>query len=328
MRSGILGRRMRRREFLSAVGSAVAAWPLAASAQQNGLPVIGILENSGGVADFTKGLSEGGLAAGRDVVIETRSTRQFAELKTFADELVRRRVAVLATLGGVPTHEAKLATATIPIVFAVGGDPVELGLVANLNRPGGNLTGATFFAAQLLQKQVGMLRDLVPKAAAIGVLVNPNNPRRQADIQDVHAAARVLGLQVHVTEAGSERDLDAAFVRFGEHKVQIGIIAGDAFFFVQRERIVMLAARQGIPMMYNIRDYVQSGGLMSYGASLPDAFRQVGIYAARIVKGEKPGDLPVVQPTKFDLTINLKTAKALGLDVPNSVQLLADEVIE
>ena len=192
------------------------------------------------------------------------------------------------------------------------------------------LTGATFFAAQLLQKQVGMLRDLVPKAAAIGVLVNPNNLRRQADIQDVHEAARVLGLQFIVAEAGSERDdLDSAFVRFSATStVQIGHLAGDAFFFVQRERIVALAARHGIPMMYNIRDYVQSGGLMSYGASLPDVYRQAGLYAARIVKGEKPGDLPVVQPTKFDLTINIKTAKALGLDVPLHIQQLADEVMD
>lgn len=319
---------MRRREFLAAVGGALAARPVAAVAQQDRLPVIGILDNSGLVADFSKGLTEGGLADGRDVVIETRSTRRFADLKTFAEELVRLRVAVLAALGGVPAHEAKQATASIPIVFAVGGDPVEMGLVANLNRPGGNLTGVMFFAAQLLQKQVGMLRDVVPRATAIGVLVNPKNPRGKADIQDVHAAARVLGLRVHVEEAAVERDLDIAFVRFAEHQVHIGIIAGDAFFFVQRERIVELDTHHAIPMMYNIRDYVQSGGLMSYGASLPVAYRQAGLYAARIVKGEQPGDLPVVQPTKFDLTINLKTAKALGLDVPLHIQQLADEVIE
>ena len=319
---------MKRRKFLRTLAGAVATWPLAARAQQERLPVIGILDNSGAAGDFSKGLNEGGLVDGRDVVIEARSARHFAELKTLAEELVRRRVSVLAALGGIPTQEARQATTTIPIVFAVGGDPVELGLVANLNRPGGNLTGVTFFAAQLLQKQIGMLRDLVPRAADIGVLINPQNPRHQADIQDVQAAARALGLRVHVAEAGGERELDPAFVRFGESKAQIGIIAGDAFFFVQRERIVALAARHGIPMMYNIRDYVQAGGLMSYGASLPDAYRQAGLYAARIVKGEKPGDLPVVQPAKFDLTINIKTAKALGLDVPLYIQQLADEVIE
>lgn len=312
---------MKRRDFLSTLG-VMAAWPLAARAQSDGLPVVGILDNSGLVSAFRKGLSEGGLTEGQDVAIELRATGQYGE------ELVRRRVAVIAALGGVPTNAARQATSAVPIVFAVGGDPVELGLVANLNRPGGNLTGATFFAAQLLQKQVGILRDLVPKATTIGVLVNPNNPRRQADIRDVQAAAATLGLRVHVGEAGSAQDLDAAFTHLRQHNVQVGIIAGDAFFFVQRERIVALAARHAIPMMYNIRDYVSGGGLISYGASLPDAYRQAGIYAARIVKGEKPGDLPVVQPTKFDLTVNMRTATALGLEVPPLVQQLADEVIE
>jgi putative ABC transport system substrate-binding protein len=262
---------MKRREFLGAVGAAV-AWPIAARTQ-DGLPVIGILDNSGLVAAFRKGLSDAG------------------------------------------------------IVFAVGGDPVDLGLVANFNRPGGNLTGVTFFAAQLLQKQVGILRDLVPRAAAIGVLVNPNNPRRQAFIREVQGAAETTGFQVHVAEAGTEGEFDAAFARLKRH-AQVGIIAGDAFFFVQRERIVTLAARHAIPMMYNIRDYAIAGGLISYGTSLPDAYRQAGIYAARIVKGEQPGDLPVVQPAKFDLTINIKTAIALRLDVPLHLQQIADEIIE
>lgn len=308
--------------------SAAARWPHAAHAQQAGLPVVGIIDNSQLAAAFRKGLSESGLVEGQDVAIELRSTGQHAELKTFAEELVRRRVAVLAALGGLPANAAKQATATIPIVFTVGGDPVELGLVANLNRPGGNLTGSTFLAAQLLQKQVGILRDLVPKAAAIGVLFNPNNPRHRTDVQDVEAAARMLGLRAHVAGAGSGSDLDTAFARFSEHRAQVGIIAGDAFFHAQRERIVALAARHAIPMMYNIRDYVLAGGLLSYGASLPDAARQAGIYAARIVKGEKPGDLPVMQPTKFDLTLNMRTAKALGLDVPLHLQQIADEVIE
>jgi putative ABC transport system substrate-binding protein len=321
-----------RREFVS-LFAGVAAWPLAARAQQSAMPAVGILDSTGRagaklVAAFRAGLSEGGLIESRNVAIEYRSTEQYAELPAFADELVRHRVTVIAALGGVPAKAAKAATATIPIVFCVGGDPVELGLVASLNRPGGNLTGVTFFAAQLLQKQVGILRDLVPKATLIGILVNPNNPRHQADAGDVQAAARTLGLEVYVAKAGSERDLDAAFGRFMQRNAHALIIAGDAFFFFQREQIVALAARHALPMMYNLRDYVTAGGLMSYGASVAHAYRQAGIYAARLVKGEKPGDLPVMQPTKFDLIINLKAAKALALPIPDKLLSLADEVIE
>jgi len=320
---------MQRRQFITLLGGA-ATWPLAARAQQQALPIVGILDDLGGkwVPTFREGLSEGGLIESRNVAIEHRSTEQYVELPALAAELVRRRVAVIAALGGLPAKVAKAATATIPIVFIVGGDPVELGLVGSLNRPDGNLTGATFFAEQLLQKQVGILHDVVPNATMIGVLVNPNNPRHQVDAGDVQAAARTLGLEVHVAEAGSKRDLDAAFVRLMQQNARALIIAGDAFFVVQRKQIVALAARHAIPTMYNIRDYVVADGLMSYGASLPDALHQVGIYAARIVKGEKPGDLPVMQPTKFELTINLKTAKALGLTVPLIMQMTADEVIE
>jgi putative tryptophan/tyrosine transport system substrate-binding protein len=305
-------------------------WPLAARAQQPALPIVGILEDSGPkvVAAFREGLSEGGIVEGKNVAIEHASAQRYAELPALAGALVRRRVAVIAALGGVPAKGAKAATATIPIVFSVGGDPVELGLVASFNRPGGNLTGVTFFAAQLLQKQVGMLHDLVPKATTIGVLVNPNNPRHQADIGDVQAAGTTLGLEVEVAKAGSERDLDAAFVRLVQRNAHALIIAGDAFFLFQREQIAALAARHAIPAMYNSRDFVVAGGLMSYGASLTDAAHQAGIYAARIVKGEKPGDLPVMHPTKFELVINLKTAKALGLTVPDKLLVAADEVIE
>jgi putative tryptophan/tyrosine transport system substrate-binding protein len=321
---------MKRRQFITLLGSAAAAWPLAARAQQPAMPVIGILEDSGPkvVVAFRKGLSEGGLIEGSNVAIEHASTEQYAELPALADSLVRRRVAVIAALGGVPAKNAKAATATIPIVFSVGGDPVELGLVTSFNRPGGNLTGVTFFAAQLLQKQVGTLHDLVPKATTIGVLVNPNNPRHQADIDDVQSAGAMLNLEVEVAKAGSEHELDAAFVRFLQRNARALIIAGDAFFLFRREQIVALAARHAIPAMYNTRDFAIAGGLMSYGASLTDAARQAGIYAARIVKGEKPGDLPVMQPTKFELTINLKTAKALGLTVPDKLLVAADEVIE
>jgi putative ABC transport system substrate-binding protein len=310
---------MRRREFIAPLGGAAAGWPLAARAQQPLLPIVGILEDSGPkvVAAFREGLSQGGLIEGTDVAIEHASAQQYAELPALAEGLVRRRVAVIAALGGVPAKDAKAATATIPIVFSVGGDPVELGLVASFNRPGGNLTGVTFFAAQLLQKQVGIVHDLVPKATTIGLLVNPNNPRHQADIGDVQAAGGTLGLKVEVAKAGSERDLDAAFVRLVQRNARALILAGDAFFLFEREQIAALAAHHAIPAMYNSRDFVAAGGLISYGASLTDAAHQAGIYAARIVKGEKPSNLPVMQPTKFELVINLKTAKALGLTVPD-----------
>jgi len=205
---------------------------------------------------------------------------------------------------------------------------VEEGLVPNLNHPGGNMTGATFFAAQLLQKQLGILHDLAPKATTIGVLVNPNNPRHQSDARDAQAAARTLDLAVHLAKAGIERDLDAAFVDFTQSNTQALLIAGDAFFLVAREKIVALAARHGIPTMHNVREYVVAGGLVSYGTSVPDICPQVGVYAARIVKGEKAADLPVMQPTKLELIINIKAAKALGLDVPLYLHQLADEVIE
>jgi putative ABC transport system substrate-binding protein len=325
--------KINRRGFIGLIGGGMAAWPLAARAQQPVDPVVGVLDSAGSagarlVAAFREGLSEGGLVADRNVAIEQRSTEQYAELQALADDLVGRRVTVIAALGGLPARAAKAATTTIPIVFSVGGDPVELGLVASLNRPGGNLTGATFFAAHLLQKQLGILHDLVPKATVIGVLVNPNNPRHRTDAGDVQAAARTLGLEIHAAEAGSERGLDAAFERLRQHNARALIIAGDAFFFFQRNQIVALAARHAIPMMYNLRDYVVAGGLMSYGASVADAYRQAGIYVARIVKGEKAGDLPIIQPTKFDLIINPTTAKALDLTIPDRLLALADEVIE
>jgi putative tryptophan/tyrosine transport system substrate-binding protein len=280
------------------------------------------------VGAFRQGLKDGGVVEGRDATTDLRSTEQYPELRPLADQLVRRRVALIAALGGVPAKVAKAATSAIPIVFAIGGDPVEVGLVPNLNHPGGNITGATFFAAQLLQKQVDLLHDLVPSATIIGVLVNPNNPRYQSDIRDVQTAARTLGLEIHLAKAGNAHDLDAAFVDFTEHNARALVIAGDAFFFIERKKIATLAAGHGIPMMYNVRDFVLDGGLVSYGPSAPNLCRQVGIYAARIIKGEKAGDLPVMQPTKFDLIINMKTAKALGLTVSNQMQLLADEVIE
>jgi putative ABC transport system substrate-binding protein len=318
-----------RREFITLLGGA-AAWPLAARAQQATMPVAGILNSAGDkwVTGFRKGLSEEGQIEGRNVAIELRSTEQYGEVPSLAAELVQRRVAVIAALGGPAAAAAKAATATIPIVFSVGGDPVELGLVPNINRPGGNITGVTFFAKQLLQKQVGILHDLVPKASVLGLLINPNNWRHQADAGEVQAAARTLGLAVHVANASSERDLDAAFAGLVQRHAQALVIAGDAFFFRVSTKLVALAEQHSLAAIFGSREFVDAGGLMSYAASLADAHRQAGIYVGRILKGEKPGDLPVMQPSKFELVINLKTAKALGLDVPLHLQQLADEVIE
>jgi len=320
---------VKRREFITLLGSA-AAWPLAARAQQPAMPVVGILNSAGDkwVAAFRKGLGEEGQIEGRNVTIELRSTGQYGEVPSLAAEVVQRPVTVIAALGGPAAAAAKAATATIPIVFSVGGDPVELGLVPNINRPGANITGVTFFAKQLVQKQVGILHDLVPQASVFGVLVNPNNWRHQADADEVQAATRTLGLELHVANAGSERDLDAAFAGLVQRRVHALVIAGDAFFFRISSRLVALTKQHSVAAIFGSREFVDAGGLMSYAASLADAHRQAGIYVGRILKGEKAGDLPVMQPTKFELVINLKTAKALDLTIPPGVLAIADEVIE
>jgi len=320
---------MRRREFITLLGGAATGWPVATRAQQPEMPVVGILDTAGNAASpFRKGLYETGYLEGRNVAIELRSTEQYGELPALARELVRRRVAVIAALGGLAAPAAKAATTTIPIVFSIGGDPVELGLVASLNHPGGNITGVTFLAAQLLQKQVGILHDLVPKAAVIGALTNPNNPRSQADASSVQVAAHILGLQVVFASAGSEGELDAAYAGLAQRNVQALIIAGDALFLHAVKKLASLAVRHRIAAVFTSRQYAQAGGLMTYGASVVDSFRQAGVYAGRILSGEKPGDLPVMQPTKFELVINLQAAKAIGLDVPPLLQQLADDVIE
>jgi putative ABC transport system substrate-binding protein len=320
---------MRRRELITLIGGA-AAWPLAARAQQAAMPVVGILNSAGDkwVAAFRKGLSEEGQVEGRNVAIELRSTAQYGEVPSLTAELVQRRVAVIAALGGPAAAAAKAATATIPIVFSVGGDPVEFGLVPNINRPGGNITGVTFFAKQLVQKQVGILHDLVPKASALGVLINPNNWRHQADADEIQAAARTLGLDLHVAKAGSDGDLDAAFTGLVQHHAQALVIAGDAFFFRVSAKLVALTEQHSLAAFFGSREFADAGGLMSYAASLADAHRQAGVYVGRILKGEKPGDLPVMQPSKFEFVINVKTAKALGLTIPPGVLAIADEVIE
>jgi putative ABC transport system substrate-binding protein len=316
---------MRRREFLGVLGSAAAAWPHAVRAQA--MPIVGVLDSTDAVAAFRGGLSEAGYVEGRNVAIELRATGQNDRLPALAAELVRHPVMVIAALSGFAAYAAKAATTTIPIVFSIGGDPVELGLVGSLNRPGGNVTGATFFAAQLLQKQIGLLHELVPKAAVLGFLVNPDNPRAPADVGRVQVAARSLGLETHVVNAATERDIDAAFASLARRADAL-IVGGDALSSRASTSIAALAVRHAIPMICGTREIAEAGGLMSYAASRTDAYRQNGIYVGRILKGEKPGDLPVMQPTKYELVFNLKSAKALGIEIPPRLLFTADEVIE
>jgi putative tryptophan/tyrosine transport system substrate-binding protein len=327
---------MRRREFITLVGGAAVAWPLVARAQAPTLPVIGYLsgqspaEYEGNLAAFRQGLNETGYVEHRNVGIEYRWAQgQVDRLPAFAADLVRRQVSVIAATGGsAAALAANAATATIPIVLLTGDDPVKLGLVSSLNRPGGNVTGVNSLVAELSQKRLELLHELVPTATAIGFLVNPTNANSLSRASDVQAAARVLGLRIHVENASSEREIDAAFASFVQRRVNALFVSSDALFAARRDQLAALAARHALPASYGYRDTVAAGGLMSYGPSQSDVYRQVGVYAGRILKGEKPADLPVVQPTKFEFVINLKTAKGLGLDVPNSMQLLADEVID
>jgi putative ABC transport system substrate-binding protein len=324
------GQAMNRRVLITLLGGAAAVWPLAARAQQPAMPVVGVLNSTLGnsVAEFRSGLSETGHVEGRNVVIDVRTASQSSRLTTLASELASRQVAVIVALGGLAAPAAKGVTTTIPIVFGIGGDPVELGLVRNLRRPGGNITGVTFFADELLQKQVGLMRELVPKAVALGVLVNPDNPRHKSDAVKVEAAAGPLGFATHVVSAGTELDLVSAFTTLAGRQVGALIVCGDAFFARAATGIAALAARHVIPAIMGTRDFVEVGGLMVYAADQTQAYHQNGIYAGRILKGEKAGDLPVMQPTKFELLINLKTAKAIGLTFPNTLLALANEVIE
>ena len=324
-----------RRKFLATLGGAPPAWPLAARAQQTNMPVVGFLHVASAkpfahlVGGFRQGLEETGYIEGQNVAVVLRwAEGQPDRLPALAAELVGRQVAVIVAGGAAAALAAKAATATVPIVFATGGDPIKLGLVASLNRPGGNITGVSSLISELGTKRLGLLRELVPSATVIATLVNPNFPDADGQLRDAEAGARALGLQLIVLRAGTEREIDAAFATMARRGGGVLDVSVDPFFVERRDHIVALAASYAIPAMYPLRDFAVAGGLMSYGTDFADSYRQAGIYTGRIVKGEKPADLPVQRSTKFEFVINLKTAKALGLSVPNSMQLLADEVIE
>ena len=326
---------MKRRAFLTLLGGA-AAWPIAARAQQATMPVIGYLDadipgrNPNNEAAFRNGLSETGYAVGQNVTIEHRwAESQFARLPDLAADLVRRRVAVIVTpLSAPATLAAKAATATIPIVFSTGGDPVSAGLVASLNRPGGNVTGAVTMNAELGAKRLGLLQELLPTATRFAVMVNRSSPVAEAAIADAQTAASAIGRQVDVLTAGTNRDIDTAFATVVQTRTAAIFVSPDSFFARRRAHIVILAARHAVPAIYPNREDADAGGLMSYGSSILDVSRQLGIYAGRILKGEKPADMPVEQPTKFELVVNLNTARALGIAIPNTRLAIADEVIE
>ena len=325
---------MRRREFIALLGGAAATWPLAARAQQAAMPVIGFIdaasaaERADFVAAFRQGLADAGYVEGQNLTIEYRwAEGQYERLPELAADLVRRGVSVIATPGTTDAAvAAKAATTTIPIVFGVGGDPVKLGLVASLNRPGGNATGIHFFTVQLVAKRMQLLRELVPAAKRVALLVNPTDRTNESALRDVEAAA--IGQQVLAFEAATGREIDAAFENLVREKAEALFVSGNAYFNARRVQLVVLAASYRVPAVYSQRAFVEAGGLMSYGAPLADAFRQVGAYTARVLKGAKPADLPVLQSTKFELVINLNTAKALSLAVPAGLLALADEVIE
>jgi len=325
-----------RRAFITLLGGAAAAWPLAARAQQPTVPVIGYLNNASPEADaarltgLRRGLNQSGYVEGRNLVIEYRwAGNQADRLPVLAADLVQLRVAVMVTPGLVATLAAKAATTSIPIVFLVGNDPVQLGLVASLNRPGGNLTGFNVLLGELGTKGLALLHEMVPGIATIGFLGNPNNPAVfELMTRDVLAAASVIGVKVQTLKAATDREIDAAFVSLVQERTGALLVGNDLFLNNRIEQLVALAARHAIPAMYPLRDFAAAGGLMSYGGRLTDNYQQVGIYTGRVLKGEKPADLPVVQPTKYELVINLNTARALAIDIPPTLVALADEVIE
>jgi ABC-type uncharacterized transport system substrate-binding protein len=326
---------MKRREFITLLGGA-AAWPLAVRAQQPTMPVVGYLsarspnDTSHLVGAFRKGLGETGFVEGKDVIIEYRwGVGEYERLPAMAAELVRRAVAIIVATGGEPAAmAAKAATSSIPIVFSIGGDPVEQGLAMSFNRPGGNATGITLLTNQLEPKRLGLLRQLVPQASTIGFLLNSSYPPAERQLKDVEEAARAMKQQIRVLRANIDSDLDAAFDTVSRERIGALAVAASPFFDTRRDKLVALAARRGVPAIYHFREFVDAGGLASYGIDPEDIYRQVGVYTGRVLKGAQPADLPVMQATKFQFVINLKTAKTLGLDVPLGLTAGADEVIE
>ena len=325
---------MKRRELITLLGSAAAAWPLAARAQQPAMPVIGFLNTRAPGTDahllaaFRLGLKEGGYVEGRNVAVEYRFAEgQYDRLAAMAADLVRRQVAVIAA-NGPAVVAAKAATTTIPIVFAVGLDPVVSGLVASLNRPGGNLTGVTSLLDEVAPKRIELMHELVPTATIFAVLINPTYPTAETQSRNLQAAARALGLQVHVMHASSEREFDTVFATLVQLRAGALVIGNDPFFNTRSAQLAALMVRHAVPTIHQTREFAAAGGLISYGGSLSDSYHLAGVYTGRVLKGEKPAELPVQQSTKVELFVNLKTAKALGLTVPLSLQVAADEVIE
>jgi putative tryptophan/tyrosine transport system substrate-binding protein len=326
---------VKRRQFITLLGGAAAAWPLAARAQQAAMPVVGYLDFYAAeptgifLAAFRKGLSEAGYVEGRNVTIEYRHANTNSDrLPELVADLIQRHVAVIVTPFGTAAALAAKSATTIPIVFMTSADPVQEGLVASFNRPGGNVTGLSIMSVQLGAKRFGLLHELIPGALRIATLINPNSAIAEPLIQEAQAGASTIGWQVEVVYASTNRDIDGAFASFEPRRIDAVFISPDQFFTSRRAQFATLARHYRVPAIYSYRAFAEVGGLMSYGPNLPDQFRQLGVYAGRILKGEKPADLPVLLPTKFELVINIKTAKALGLDVPPTLLALADEVIE